>query len=182
MNLKDEHGSDADIIVSKPDVALQYAFYTMLEDFDRFDPHNGEYYAAARPDFAAYVKSQLHYERGENMQHGRVPCTHRWLLKDGVMVGNVRIRHNIDTHLLATEHGHIGYDVPPSQRGQGYGTATLLAGIECARQIGLTRALVFSDTDNPASWRIIERCSGVLEEEKMSEYYGVLVRKYWIEL
>jgi len=179
MNFKAE---DPDIVVTTPDAALQNAFYAMLEDFDRLDPHNGEYYADARPDFAAYVKSQLDYERGENMRPGMVPCTHRWLVRDGVMVGNVRVRHNIDTHLLATEHGHIGYDVPPSQRGRGYGTATLRAGLEYARGIGLTRALLFADADNPASWRMIERCGGVLEDERMSDYYGVVVRKYWIEL
>jgi predicted acetyltransferase len=167
--------------VNFPTVVLRDAFLRMLDDYDAHDPVNGEYYAPARGDFAAYVESLLKQERGEDLPSGYVPGSHRWLIDNaGEIVGIVRIRHHIDTPFLSVEAGHIGYDVPPSQRGRGYGVASLKAGLDRARELGIARVLVCADADNPASWRTIERCGGVLEVERFSEHYRVLVRRYWI--
>lgn len=170
------------LTVTGPDVAFQDAFFRMLTDYDRNDPTTGEYYAPARADFLAYVESLRNEENGIDLREGMVPCSHRWLLHESHdIVGIVRVRHNIGTEYLAIEAGHIGYDVPPSFRGQGFGLAALKAGLQRARELGIQRVLVCADTDNPASWRTIERCGGVLEAELMSKHYGSLYRRYWIE-
>ena len=168
--------------VKIPDVVLQDAFLQMLDDYIAHDPENGAYYAPARQDFPAYVQSLLDEEQGINLAPGTVPCSHRWLLSEsGACVGVVRIRHNIDTEFLANEAGHIGYDVAPSFRGRGYGVACLEAGIAVARELGIERVLLYADTHNMASWRVIEKCGGVLDDERCSAHYGVLVRRYWID-
>lgn len=176
------------ITLSPPDCAFRAAFQRMLDDYDAHDPENGDYYAAARRDFDAYVKSLHGEERGDALPPGFVPCSHRWLMIEeergiaGAICGIVRVRHHIDTPFLAEEAGHIGYDVPPSLRGRGYGTACLRAGLVRARELGLARVLLCADAANPASWRTIERCDGALERERYSEHYDCLVRRYWIDV
>ena len=168
------------VFVSKPDVTLQACFLEMLDDYDTHDPKNGSHYVASRSDFVAYVQNLHADERG---LIGLVPCSHRWLVNsEGAIVGVVRVRHQLTTDFLANEVGHIGYDVPPSQRGHGLGVVALKAGLDHARALGLTQIVLYADTDNPASWRTIERCRGVLESEHYSPYYQCLVRRYRITL
>ena len=170
------------MIVTRLSLAHQEAFQRMLEDYESHDPPNGNFYARGRQDFPAYVRSLEHEEQGINLRAGWVPCSHRWLVEDsGAIVGIVRIRHNISSQFLAEEAGHIGYDVPPTFRRLGYGIACLQAGLEQARSLGLERVLLCADTSNPASWRTIEHCGGVLEVERYSAHYQTLVRRYWIE-
>jgi predicted acetyltransferase len=74
-----------------PSVEHKDAFLAMLADFDANDPHNTDFYAPARTDFAAYARSLLDEERGENLRAGWVPCTHRRLLTPtGTIVGVAR--------------------------------------------------------------------------------------------
>jgi len=167
--------------IETPSTDLREAFLRMLDDYAAHDPQNGEYYAAARIDFDAYVQRLCQEEQGIDLAPGMAPCSQRWLVNDsGACVAVVSIRHNIDTAFLANEAGHIGYDVAPSFRRQGYGLACLQAGLSEARQSGLARVLLFAVADNIASWKIIERCGGVLESEHLSTHYGVSVRRYWI--
>ena len=174
---------DLTVDISPPDTALREAFLRMLDDYDARDPENGEFYAPARVDFDAYVRALRDEERGIGLPEGYVPCSHRWLTDEGrEIVGVARVRHNIDPPFLAEEAGHIGYDVPPSRRGRGYGVASLRAALAEARRVGLTRVLLCCDADNPASWHTIEACGGVLEREFHSQFFERLVRRYWIEV
>jgi len=171
------------LTVSPPDVALCDAFWAMLDDYAAHDPAKGEFFNAARPDFAAYVQSLLDEERGLNLPLGWVPCTHRWLLDETrAIIGQVRVRHNILPQFLAEEGGHIGYDVPPSRRGHGYAVHCLRAGLGVARALGLPRVLLCAAANNHASWKTIEKCGGVLENEFYSNYFKTVVRRYWIDL
>lgn len=165
--------------ICKPTLALQDAFLRMLDDYDLHDPKTGARYQHVRQDFAAYVQGLHNDEQG---LVGIVPHSHRWLLNqtEEIVVAVVRVRHHINSELLANEFGHIGYDVAPSYRGRGYGVAALQAGLAHAAELGLERVLLYADTDNPASWRTIERCGGVLTEERYHDHYGCLVRQYWI--
>jgi predicted acetyltransferase len=170
------------MIVTNLQLAHQEAFLRMLEDYARHDPQNGRSYERWREDFPAYLLRLEQDEQGINIRPGYAPSSPRWLLDDsGAIVGIVRVRHNIDSEFLAEEVGHIGYDVPPSFRGKGYGIACLQAGLEVARTLHLERVLLCADTDNPASWKTIEHCGGRLEKEFFSSYYQTLVRRYWIE-
>ena len=167
--------------VTEPDVARRDAFIRMLDDYSAHDPNTGEYYEPVRNCFSAYVQGLKDEELGLNIQPGYVPCSHRWLVEEGEIVGIVRIRHHLNTQFIA-DYGHIGYDVPPSVRGRGYGIRALRAGLDEARLRGIARVLVCADAKNPASWKTIERCGGVLEEERFYAEHDVLVRRYWIEI
>ena len=170
------------MIVTRLSLTYRQAFLQMLADYAAYDPENGKLYVRGRDDFPAYVQRLDDDEAGVSLPPGVVACSHRWLLDDtGAIVGVVRIRHNIGTRFLAEEIGHIGYDVPPSFRGKGYGIACMKTGLEIACTLNLERVLLCADTDNPASWRTIEHCGGILEVERYSPYYKKLFRRYWIE-
>lgn len=165
--------------ITKPTLALHEGFLQMLDDYDTHDPETATHYHQARNDFATYVQGLHDDEQG---LIGIVPHSHRWLVSpEGTVVAVVRVRHHINSELLANEFGHIGYDVAPSYRRRGFGIAALQAGLAHAAELGIERVLLYADSDNPASWRTIERCGGVLAAEQYSTYYQCLVRRYWIE-
>ena len=169
--------------VVRLDLSHRDAFLWMLDDYRANDPEPGKWYEKGRDSFDIYLQYLEFDERGIDLPDGIVPCSHRWLIDEqGDIVGIVRIRHNIDTPLLASEIGHIGYDVPPAHRRRGFGIKSLEAGLEAAREIGLTKVLIFADDANPPSWRTIERCGGVLEDSNWSEFWNCQVRRYWIDL
>jgi hypothetical protein len=49
-----------------------------------------------------------------------------------------------------------------------------------AQKMGINRVLISADEDNPASWRTIEQCGGVLE--KVIKKDEKLLKVYWIDL
>lgn len=158
---------------------MHEAFMNMLADYNAHDPENGSQYAAAQSGFLSYVQNLNDDEKG---LIGTVPCTHRWLVNnDGAIVGVVRVKHHLNSEILANEIGHIGYDVPPAHRRKGYGVLALRTGIDIAKEVGLTKIVLYANTDNSASWHTIERCGGLLDAEKYSAYHQCLVRRYLIE-
>jgi len=153
----------------------------MLDDFDRKDPHNKDFYAPARADFKAYVQGLRHEEPGVSLPEGYVSCSHRWLvLPPGDVVGVCRLRHRIDTQFLSQHGGHIGYDVAPSMRRHGYGHLAMAVALHEARRIGLTRVLLCAAEDNAASRAVIERAGGIHESTSYSEFWKERLSKYWV--
>lgn len=164
-----------------PSVEYQSAFLAMLDDFDANDSHNSAFYTAARQDFSAYVQELKYEEQGINLPFGKVQCSHRWLVSsDGALVGVTRLRHSIETPFLAANGGHIGYDVAPSRRGQGFGHFALAVALNEAKRIGLSRVLLYAGETNAASRAIIGRAGGVLEQIAYSEFWNEQLCKYWV--
>ncbi len=54
----------------------------------------------------------------------------------------------------------------------------LFMALPIAKELGIDRALVTCDKNNPASAKTILRCGGVLEDERLEN--GELVQRYWI--
>lgn len=117
---------------------------------------------------------------GVDLAPGRVPATMLFAVVGEELVGRVHLRHRLTEGLLE-EGGHLGYAVRPAHRRRGYATQMLRQGLEVARGLGLDRALVTCDDDNPGSIGTIEKCGGVLED-KRPRGDGSLTRRYWIEL
>lgn len=131
-------------------------------------------------NFEAFIKRELSYARGANLAPGYVPHTDYWLVDNGEYIGRVSIRHRL-TEQLEKFDGHIGYDIRPSKRRQGYGSKILELVLPKARSLGIQKALVTCRVSNIASRKIIEKNGGVLENQVYDSEAGVDKLRYWIE-
>ena len=153
------------------------AFLDMARECSAAGDHR---YDLALDDFGAYLNKIVEGRRTESLPPGWVPGTEFWLEEAGRVLACVRLRFWL-TPELEREGGHIGYDVRPSMRRRGYGTAVLRLVLPLVRQHGIARVRITCDADNIGSIKIIERNGGVLDSEEMSPDSGKLIRQYWID-
>ena len=164
-----------------PSVKLESEFLVFFEDFAAKDIGNIESYLLCQNDFSSYIQSLTDESNGINLPEGYVPCSHFWLIDDNQSIlGVVRIRHNINNDFLTLEAGHIGYDIAPSFRRNGYGTEMLKLALIKAKELGLNQVLLTADEDNIASRKIIESNSGKLENIVMGKVFPNPLARYWI--
>jgi predicted acetyltransferase len=116
--------------------------------------------------FASYT-ARLRAEALEETPRPRgwVPCTTLWYVEGSEYLGRLAIRHRLTPWLLECG-GHIGYDVRPSARNNGYATNMLAEALPVAKRLGIADVLVTCDVDNTASRRVIEKNAGRLEDER----------------
>lgn len=132
--------------------------------------------------FEEYIQKLVNNSKGEDLKPGYVPSSTFWLIDNKEKIlGVSRLRHYLVAH-LEKEGGHIGYDVPPSQRKKGYGTILLKYTLEKAKKMGMRKILITCDTDNVGSSKIIQHNGGVLENEIISDNSGKKVSRFWIKL
>ncbi|MCB9455913.1 MAG: GNAT family N-acetyltransferase [Anaerolineaceae bacterium] len=129
--------------------------------------------------FPRFVQN-LH-ARKTHPQPGNVPETVYWLVENETFIGRLSLRHGL-TEGLNLLGGNIGYEIRPSRRRLGYGTAILRLGLEKARDLGLERVLVTCDDTNIGSIKIIEANGGVWQNTNAVPGHSVPVRRYWITL
>ena len=103
---------------------------------------------------------------------GKVRGTTWWWCEGTTYLGRIAVRHSL-TDRLRVLGGHIGYDVWPTARRQGHGTAMLKAALGKARELGLAQVLITCDEDNLGSRGVIEANGGELE------FAGDGIRRYW---
>jgi predicted acetyltransferase len=153
------------------------AFLEMAGDFQAAGEPR---YALALKDFDAYLRTVEAGRRANGLESGWVPSIEFWLEDRAQIVGCVRLRVEL-TPDLEEEGGHVGYDVRPSMRCRGYGTALLRLALREAKTLGIERVRVTCDADNIGSINVIERNGGRLDGRATSKRTGKTVRQYWIE-
>lgn len=125
-------------------------------------------------EFALYLRELQDEARDQSPRtDGRVPQTTLWWVSGDQYLGRISIRHRLTAHLMEIG-GHIGYDIRPSARQRGHGTAMLTATLPVARSLGIDPALLTCDEDNIASRKVIEANGGMLEDSR----HGKL--RYWV--
>ncbi|MEO8610258.1 MAG: GNAT family N-acetyltransferase [Chloroflexota bacterium] len=129
--------------------------------------------------FRYYLQSW--YDRRANPKPGQVAESTFWMIEEETFIGRISVRHHL-TESLMQFGGHIGYEIRPTKRRQGYGTSMLGLGLEKARAVNITRALVTCDDTNSASAKIIQANGGVLENIILLAGYPVPIRRYWIDV
>lgn len=132
-------------------------------------------------DFAAFVRAVRAEAVLVHVSPGRVPASHYWLIDDDEFIGRLSVRHELN-EWLRTIGGHIGYEIRPSRRRQGYGKQILALGLEKAQALGLTRALITCDEDNIGSKKIIEHNGGQFENAVVERGRSVRKLRYWIDI
>lgn len=161
-----------------PSRDYETAFASMARDWR---DHDNDRYGLALDDFSAYMSRLEALRQPDRVPPGWVPSTEFWLENDDAqIVACVRLRLQL-TPALEIEGGHIGYDVRPSFRRRGFGTAALRLVLPEARARGLLRARLTADAENLPSIRIIERNGGMLSGQAISAKTGKLIHQYWLE-
>ena len=154
-------------------LATEKEFYKAGE----IKPAELRYYKATLKDFKSFLQNEANQRKGVNLRKGRVPQTRYWLIDKGEYVGFVSIRHKLNKHLRQIG-GHIGYQIRPSKRKQGYGTLILKLALQKAKKLGIKKALITCDDDNIGSRKIIESNGGILYNKIKRQ--GKLIRRYWV--
>src|SRR5689334_7912922 len=113
--------------------------------------------------WAVYVQRLDKRRRGLEVPSDWVPATFLAADVDGVLVGRVSIRHELN-EFLENFGGHIGYAVRPDHRRRGFATEILRQALIIARSEGVGEVLLTCDDDNLVSATIFERLGGVLED------------------
>jgi predicted acetyltransferase len=169
------------LFLAEPSVTYRNSFIQSIQEFQAEGRHLHYELKSITSEFDAFVQ-ELNYQKDRaRLKHGRVPASEFWLINNDEFIGRLSLRHELNEYLLKIG-GHIGYEIRPSKRRQGYGTEILRLGLEEARELGLHRVLVTCDEDNIGSKKIIEHNGGIFENA--IEIGGDPVKKlrYWIDI
>lgn len=103
-------------------------------------------------------------------------ATCRWIVEGDQVLGGIALRHEFNDYVQWA--GHVGFGIRPSARRRGLAAWALGRMLDEARALDMDRVLVVCATRNVASAKTIERCGGVFDEVRETEYGPV--RRYWI--
>ena len=120
-------------------------------------------------------------EKPDNTLLGVQASTYFAVRSDDTVVGCIELRHTLN-EALTVIGGHIGFSVVPTERRKGNATKMLRRMLAEAKKTGLTKVLLTCDTDNIGSYKTVEACGGVKEQEEPFVLDGEPYYKYWIEL
>jgi len=168
----------------EPCVELEAEFMALVQEFVAVGNYHrwGHELVIEDGNFRKYVRDRLDWKEGKSLPEGWVPASTFWLTRgDNVIVGTSSLRHKLTEH-LRNIGGHIGFNIRPSQRQKGYGTAILALTLEKAGELGLKQVLVTCDENNIASAKVIEKNGGILEDKYSNDELEQAKRRYWIDL
>lgn len=183
-----ERGSRAtreDVLELLPPAAwMRREYLAYIEEFQAMgSPSHGDRREEAICDFGAMLSMMQDAAAGCNLPADRVPQTEYWLFRRERLVGTCRLRHCLND-VLREHGGHIGYDIRPSEWGNGFATRMLAMVLEKARTMGLGRVMLTCDRVNGASAKVIHKNGGHLEREYPHQENGhaAVMQRYWIDL
>lgn len=167
--------------ISEPSIKIKDSFLKALEEYHQEGRNLDQDRNEIENNFSALIQQFKDESLGLNLKPGRVPETTYWIVDEDGYVGRISIRHFLNDHLLQVG-GHIGYDVRPSKRGNGYGSIALRKILPKARELGLDKVLLTCDSTNIAAKKIIETNGGLLENEISGEDGKPAKLRYWIKM
>jgi predicted acetyltransferase len=171
----------------KPDAAYRVSYIAALREHQaegRFLDSRHVLNDAGRleRDFDSLVRSLLAADDPQKLPPGKIRETFFWLVDGDELVGRSSIRHALSDEPALRDIGHIGYDVRPSRKGRGYGTAALGLTLEEARAFGMPRVMLTCDSSNLPSKKIIEHWGGKFERAIALPGRNYTRLRYWITL
>jgi len=132
-------------------------------------------------DLDLVIKTARLHSQDKNLPVDWVPYDIYWLVDGGEFIGIASVRHKLNAD-LEFRGGHIGYEVVASKRGKRYGNKILELSLQKAKELRLEKVLVTSFEGNAASWKIIEKNGGKMENKIKAGGENDLARRYWIDL
>ena len=113
----------------------------------------------------------------------KVPALTYFLVResDNRIIGMINIRTCLNEKLRKSG-GHIGYGIRPTERRKGYNKINLYLGLQVLQKVGVEKAILDADIDNPASWKTMERLGGKRISTYIDETDGAECVKYEIDV
>ena len=177
-----------DMELVQPSAEYKDSFIEAVKEFqnDADYTHRNKWYRALlipelEKDFDAFIEGERRARLGNLPAKYDVPRDEYWLVDGGEFIGRLTVRHRLNERLMVIG-GHIGFDIRPDRRGQGYGNTMLELALPKAKELGLKRVLLTCDTRNIASRKIIEKYGGVLENQIPNPEMGHDALRYWIDI
>ena len=130
------------LFLAEPSVTYRDSFIQSVHEFQAEGRQLHYDLKSITSDFGAFVQEVLYQKDRARLKSGRVPASEFWLIDDDKFIGRLSLRHELNEYLLKMG-GHIGYEIRPSKRRQGYGTEILRLGLEKARELGLLKVYIF---------------------------------------
>ncbi|GHO44854.1 GNAT family N-acetyltransferase [Ktedonospora formicarum] len=165
----------------KPSMEYKQQYLEAIREFQREGRHMDKDVNRLNADFVTFLARLEAQKDRRNLSPDAVPSTDFWLIEGQEFIGRLALRHELNAFLLKVG-GHIGYEIRPSRRCQGYGKRMLRLGLDEARKLGLQRALVTCDEGNIGSKKIIEANGGQFENASTVEGSSIRKLRYWIDL
>lgn len=131
--------------------------------------------------FDQWLQKTKDNDLGINLPKGYISNTKYWLLDDDEYIGSFTLRHDINEHLMQCG-GYIGYIIVPSKRGRGYAFAGLQLVFAEAAKHGLKRVLITCNTENDASFAVINRAKNMYGGKQIEDSHleGFSEHRMWI--
>lgn len=168
-------GKEAMMLV-KPRIAHYKAVMAADQDFEAAgeEPYCG---SRGRMGYLGWLALIDRQSKPECLNYGSNP-NEIYFLMDGEerILGFGQLRP-YDTRDSLTWAGHIGYSVPPSQRGRGYAQELLARLLDMGFARGMDRILLTCDEDNDPSRHVIEKAGGCFAGFYRDKEYDK--RQYW---
>ena len=127
---------------------------------------------------------KLEEDRNRIPNEEKVPSETYFLVResDQKIVGMINIRLALNEKLKEFG-GHIGYSIPPTERGKGYNKINLYLGLLCCQQHGIEQVLMDCDKDNLASAKTMQALGGKLVRGYYDDVYAhCMVQDYIIDV
>ena len=138
--------------------------YDMLQEIDENDHgFKNEARGLSYQDFARWLKRNEQFSKEVGLEEWMVPQTIFWMYHDQTPVGYGRIRHWLNEH-LEERSGHLGYAVPFTHRGKGYGSELLRLLIQECSNMGINPIQVGVNSSNHPSNKLVQKNGGVLHK------------------
>ncbi len=169
------------IILRKLNASDEQAFLEGAKEWEGESPHWYSFIWTPGYSYSEMLKQLEDDDAGKNLRPGRVPHTMLYGFLDDKIIGRLSVRHHLNEN-LRKRGGHIGYAVAKKYRGQGYATEMVRQALTFCRALGLESIMVTCADDNEASWKVIEKFGGKLEDKVWDDEDEEMIRRYWITL
>lgn len=151
--------------------------YNMLQQIESNDNvfHN-TVNAMSYEEYKIWLRKNADMSEGIRLEDWMVPQTSYWMFLGEAPVGYGRIRHCLNDNLAANS-GHIGYAVPSSHRGKGYGNELLALLLKECDKLKISIVQIGANKNNERSNKVIVNNGGILIKETYTKNIYHIHRK-----